>query len=128
VYSSRNCEYGFSTLCLWFLYAILAKCSAVVPYFSMCSRPALPKSCGVGGARAAYSRRLIITIMCWSIGLVRSMNLAPSEPFSIFSKPSASTQSEMPPCTNWRAMYSAVEPVAQLLLTLYTGTPVMPSG
>ena len=31
VYSSRNCDFSFSTLCLWFLKAILAKCSLVVP-------------------------------------------------------------------------------------------------
>ena len=65
--------------------------------------------------------------MCLSIGFVRSMNFAPSEPFSIFSKPSASAQSARPPLTAWRARYSAVEPVEQLLLTLTTGMPVRPS-
>jgi hypothetical protein len=42
----------------------------------------------------------------------------PSEPFSIFSKPSAMTQSARPPSMNCFAMNSAVEPVEQLLFTL----------
>ena len=63
---------------------------------SMCSRPALPNSCGAGGA-AANCRSSIISSMCLSIGFVRSMYFAPSEPFSIFSKPAASTQSARPP-------------------------------
>lgn len=41
--------------------------------------------------------------------------------------PTASTHSERPPSTNCLAMKRAVEPVAQLLFTLYTGTPVRPS-
>ena len=31
-YSSWNCAYGLFTECLWFLWPIFAKCSAVVPY------------------------------------------------------------------------------------------------
>ena len=61
------------------------------------------------------------------MGFVRSVNFEPSEPRSIFSKPTASTQSARPPRTNWRARYSALEPVEQLLLTFTTGTPVSPS-
>ena len=41
--------------------------------------------------------------------------------------PSTSTQSAAPLCTAWRARYSAVEPVEQLLLTLTIGMPVMPT-
>ena len=41
---------------------------------------------------------------CLSIGFARSVYLTPSEPFSIFSKPSASAQSASPPSTAWRAM------------------------
>jgi hypothetical protein len=44
------------------------------------------------------------------------------------SKPSASTQSAAPLATAWRARNSAVEPVEQLLLTLTTGMPVMPTS
>ena len=55
------------------------------------------------------------------------MKLAWSEPFFIFSKPSASAQSTSPPRTASRAMNSALEPVEQLLLTLTTGIPVSPS-
>lgn len=32
VYSSWNCAYGLFTECLWFFWATLANCSAVVPY------------------------------------------------------------------------------------------------
>ena len=58
---------------------------------------------------------------------MRSVYLTPSEPFSIFSKPTAIAQSAMPPLTAWRARKSALEPVEQLLLTLTTGMPVRPS-
>jgi hypothetical protein len=34
----------------------------------------------------------------------------------------------MPDSIAWRARYSAVEPVAQLLLTLKIGMPVMPTS
>ena len=69
----------------------------------MCSRPALPNICGAGG-EASGSRVLNIASACLSIGFVRSVYLTPSEPFSIFSKPSASTHSASPPFTAWRAM------------------------
>jgi hypothetical protein len=105
------------TECLWFFHPIFANCSAVVPYFSMCSRPALPKNCGAGGA-FAKPRFSIIAWACLSMGLTRSVNLMPSDPFSIFSKPRASAQSARSPSMNCLAMKSAVEPVAQLLLTL----------
>ena len=59
-----------------------------------------------------------MTMNCLSMGLVRSVYFEPSEPFSIFSKPSASTQSASPPSMNCFAMNSADEPVAQLLFTL----------
>jgi hypothetical protein len=49
-------------------------------------------------------------------------------PGCICSKPSASTHSAAPDCTAWRARNSADEPVEQLLLTLTTGMPVMPTG
>ena len=91
----------------------------------MCSRPALPNICGANG-RCSGSRTSNIVIRCLSIGFVRSVYLTPSEPFSIFSKPSASAQSASPPRTAWRAMYSADEPVEQLLLTFTTGMPVRP--
>jgi hypothetical protein len=91
----------------------------------MCSRPALPNICGAGG-EASGSRSSNMAIACLSIGFVRSVYFTPSEPFSIFSKPSASTQSASPPLIAWRAMNRAVEPVEQLLLTLITGMPVSP--
>ena len=42
-----------------------------IPYFSMCSRPALPKICGVKGVRS-IPRVSITSWACLSIGLVRS--------------------------------------------------------
>ena len=56
--------------------------------------------------------------MCLSIGCGDEPPEWAIGPFSIFSKPVASTQSETPPSTNCLAMNSAVEPVAQLLFTL----------
>ena len=61
--------------------------------------------------------------MCLSIAGVRSVYFMPSEPRSIFSKPRASAQSAKPPLIAWRARYSALEPVEQLLLTLMIGMP-----
>jgi hypothetical protein len=55
--------------------------------------------------------------MCRARGFVFE-HFTGSDPFCIFSKPSASTQSEIPPSTNCLAMCSAVAPVEQLLLTL----------
>ena len=91
----------------------------------MYSRPALPNICGAGGA-AVNPRFSFIFSNVHCIGIARSMYLMPSEPFSIFSKPSASAQSARPPSTKLFARYSAEEPVAQLLLTFTTGMPVTP--
>ncbi len=106
------------TECLWFFQPILANCSLVVPYFSMCSRPALPNIWGAPGALGSKPRCSTITAKCLSMGTVRSVYLMPSEPLSIFSKPRAMAQSTRPPSTNCLAMKSAVDPVAQLLFTL----------
>jgi hypothetical protein len=65
--------------------------------------------------------------MCLSSAGVRSVYFIPSEPFSIFSKPTARAQSTSPPWTARRARYRAEEPVEQLLLTLTIGMPVRPS-
>jgi hypothetical protein len=62
------------------------------------------------------------------IGCSRSVKVAPSEPGCIFSKPNASAQSTAPLRTACAARKSAVDPVEQLLLTLTTGIPVMPSS
>ena len=86
----------------------------------------MPNICGAGGD-CSGSRTSNIAIACLSIGFVRSVYFTPSEPFSIFSKPTASAQSAMPPLTAWRARKSADEPVEQLLFTLRTGIPVRPS-
>ena len=54
--------------------------------------------------------------------------LAVNEPRSIFSKPTAKTQSLLPVSISCLAKIRAVEPVEQLLLTLYTGIPVKPKS
>src|SRR5262249_19729712 len=77
----------------------------------------IAKNCAVGG-EGVKARSDNMSSNCLSMGFVRSVNLAPSEPFSIFSNPSARTQSASPPSTNCLAMKSAVEPVEQLLFTL----------
>jgi hypothetical protein len=97
----------------------------VEPYLSMWSRPALPNICGANGD-CSGERTVNIVCRCLSRAFVRSVYFTPSEPFSIFSKPSASATSTEPPLTAWRARNSALEPVEQLLLTLTTGMPVRP--
>ena len=72
----------------------------------MYSRPALPNICGAGGAWVKPRFSFIASnVRC--IGMARSMYLMPSEPFSIFSKPSASVQSARPPSMKRLARYSA---------------------
>ena len=56
------------------------------------------------------------------------MKWVPSAPGTICSNPSASAHSAAPLSIAWRAMNSAVEPVAQLLLTFTIGTPLMPTS
>src|SRR5205809_945142 len=46
--------------------------------------------------------------MCLSMAGVRSVYFIPSEPRSIFSKPTARAQSTRPPLTAWRARNSAL--------------------
>ncbi|MCY1301350.1 hypothetical protein D9M70_509570 [compost metagenome] len=58
----------------------------------------------------------------------RSSQLLFSAPGCICSKPNASAQSTAPLSTAWRARNRAVEPLAQLLLTLITGMPLMPTS
>ncbi len=91
----------------------------------MYSRPALPNICGAAGA-AAKPRRSTMSLKCLSIGVVRSVYLIPSEPFSIFSKPTARAQLATPPSTSCLARNSALDPLEQLLLTLTAGMPVRP--
>ena len=47
VTSTRYCESGLWTECLWFFTDTLAKCSAVVPCLRMCSTPACPNTAGI---------------------------------------------------------------------------------
>ncbi|SHU01658.1 Uncharacterised protein [Mycobacteroides abscessus subsp. abscessus] len=98
----------------------------MVPYFCMCSRPAAPNIQGAGGK--AKSNTPASASMCRCIGCSRSVKVAPNEPGCIFSKPSARVTSASPPRIACAALYSAVDPVEQLLLTLVTGIPVMPSS
>ena len=93
----------------------------------MCSRPAMPNICAAGGA-ASGSRSSNELDEVAHRRLLAVVEVAPSDPFCIRSKPSASTQSARPPLTSWRAMNSAVDPVEQLLLTFVTGMPVSPSS
>ena len=77
----------------------------------------MPNIIGAGGAASNSNSSPSLT-KCRAVGSSRSLNFAPSEPFSIFSKPIASAQSASPPRIERAAPYSAVEPVEQLLLTL----------
>src|SRR5687768_11037223 len=76
--------YGFFAACLRALTETWAKVSFLVPYFQRYSRPAPPNICAAGGAWLKPCT-LLITAACCSTGLVRSVYLEPSAPFSIFS-------------------------------------------
>jgi len=66
---------------------------------------------------------------CGSVGEVQPASVYTCESEgSIFSNPTASAHSACPDSTSVRARNSAVEPVAQLLLTLKTGAPDSPSS
>ena len=93
----------------------------------MCSRPAFPNIHGAPGA-SVISYSSDSAMKCRIVGCSRSRKVGISEPFFIFSKPSASAQSTTPPFTSWRAMKSAVDPVEQLLFTFVIGMPVSPSS
>ena len=99
----------------------------MVPYVSMCSRAAFPKSCAVGGA-ATNSWVSSMRAKWRMFGFSRSSNIPPRDPRVIFSKPMARATSLSPPSIHCFASMSAVEPVEQLLLTLKTGIPVRPSS
>jgi len=130
-YSFWNCASGLFTECLWFFQAICAKCSRLVPYFSMCSRPAPPNICAVMGA-ASMPNCSAMTITCFSFGFarsshcirggvrrgVRTLGMESSEPFIIFSKPTARQQSEEPASMNCFIMSMALLPLAHALFTL----------
>ncbi|MNV45286.1 hypothetical protein D3C71_1370760 [compost metagenome] len=94
----------------------------------MYSRPAPPKvrsACGMPSMSAVRPRS---TGRKRSRVGGRSSQCDLSAPACICSKPRASTQSASPEAIALRARYSAVEPVEQLLLTLTTGMPVMPTS
>ncbi|MOA42319.1 hypothetical protein D3C78_1643580 [compost metagenome] len=105
---------------------ILAKVSSWVPYLSMCALPApanMRMALGMSGTSVS-------SMDCfWKISMAgeRSVQADFSAPGFICSKPKASAQSTAPLRTAWRARNRAEEPVEQLLLTLITGIPVMPT-
>ncbi|MCY1423470.1 hypothetical protein D9M71_391810 [compost metagenome] len=68
-----------------------------------------------------------VMVRARSVAGARSVHTEVSAPGFICSKPKARAQSTAPLITAWRARNRAEEPVAQLLLTLSTGMPVMPT-
>ncbi|MNR48287.1 hypothetical protein D3C85_1675100 [compost metagenome] len=106
---------------------ILAKVSSGVPKRFMCSMPALPKMRRAAGISAAPGIASLHCSRNSSSGLGRSAKALLIAPGIICSKPKARTMSTMPLLMAWLARYSADEPLAQLLFTLSTGMPVMPT-
>jgi hypothetical protein len=123
----RNSAIGLFAACRLALARILAKVSIVVPYFAMCAMPAPPKYRNASGT-SVRPTSASVSASNRSNGVGRSLKWVPSAPGAICSNPSASTQSAAPPSTACRARNSAVEPVEQLLLTLTTGMPVIPTS
>jgi hypothetical protein len=94
VQASRYCERGLFTEWRWFFTLTLANCSFVVPYFSMCWRPPSPNMrAAMGGFFSPVSLNCSMSFKPWSC--------FSSGPFSIFSKPKASTHSFMPEAIAW---------------------------
>ncbi|MOA31796.1 hypothetical protein D3C78_1529720 [compost metagenome] len=125
----RNSALGLFAAWRLALARTAAKVSMRVPYFCMYSRPAPPK------VRSAWAISLPTSLVRpRRIGKKRSRVGGRSSqwdfngPACICSKPTASTQSAAPDSMALRARYRAVEPVEQLLLTLITGMPVMPTS
>ena len=83
-------------------------------------------SWGAIGAASSHCPSRRITSINRASGVGRSVHLSRSAPGTICSKPRARTHPATPLSTACRAMYSAVDPVAQLLLTLNTGMPLRP--
>ena len=78
-----------------------------VPYFSAYSAPAPPNICAASGASSLEALRRVGHLV-EAVERVRAVvPLWPSAPFSICSKPSASTHSAAPPSMACRARYSA---------------------
>ncbi|MOA47713.1 hypothetical protein D3C78_1703740 [compost metagenome] len=99
----------------------------MVPYFFMCAMPA-PANWRMALLPTSTSPTSSLTsLLACSSADSRSVHTDFSAPGFICSKPKARAQSTAPLCTAWRARNRAEEPVAQLLLTLSTGMPVMPT-
>src|SRR3990167_891350 len=106
---------------------ILAKVSSFVPKRLMCSMPAAPKIRNAMGTLETSALASTQALKCSNTD-GRSLYMVPSAPGFICSNPKARTQSAIPLITACLARYSAVEPEEQLLLTLMTGIPVMPTS
>ena len=104
----------------------MPKCSGVLPYFCICSTPALPKIFGADGpfpdGWSSESRMKNV-----SRGTVLSLKNVYRDPVNIFSNPNARAHSAIPDLTALAARNKALLPVEQLLLTFTTGMPVMPT-
>ncbi|MCY1448352.1 hypothetical protein D9M71_650130 [compost metagenome] len=123
----RNTASGLRAAWRLALARMAAKVSSLVPYFFMCAIPA-PANCLIALLLTATSPTSSLTsVLACSRAEARSVHTDFSAPGFICSKPKARAQSTAPLCTAWRARNSAEEPVAQLLLTLSTGIPVMPT-
>ncbi|MNQ89578.1 hypothetical protein D3C85_1048900 [compost metagenome] len=122
----RNTASGLLAAWRLALARMAAKVSSLVPYFCMCARPA-PANWRMADGISGWPTSSSTTWAARSSAGARSSQRDLSAPGFICSKPNASAQSTAPLCTAWRARYRADEPVAQLLLTLTTGMPVMPT-
>ncbi|KAI7514921.1 hypothetical protein KC347_g258 [Hortaea werneckii] len=81
----------------WIIVAFMtSKSSSLAPYFSMYSRPALPNIWAAPGAFVMPRVARIISAVV-PVGLARSLKKDCRLPGNIFSKPTTSTASAMPP-------------------------------
>src|ERR1700761_6696120 len=122
-----NTAYGLPAACWRDFTDTCANTSGSIPYLSQYAVPAAPKYRGAAGTSPASPSSRVNASSNRGNALGRSSQCALSAPRCICSKPRASTQSAAPQATAWRARNNADEPVEQLLFTLITGIPVIPT-
>ncbi|MCY1244602.1 hypothetical protein D9M72_576890 [compost metagenome] len=122
----RNTAFGLRAAWRLALARMAAKVSSLVPYFFMWAWPAAPNRRNAPRTSIGPSTS-VSTSLNSSSGPGRSVQGELRAPGAMYSKPKANATSTTPLCTACRARKRALEPVEQLLLTLMTGMPVMPT-
>src|ERR1700759_1648574 len=122
-----NTAYGLPAACRRDFTETCANTAGSIPYLAQYAAPAAPKYRGAAGTSPTSPSSRVNASSNRVNALGRSSQCALRAPRCICSNPRASTQSAAPDATAWRARYRAEDPVEQLLFTLITGMPVIPT-